>query len=111
MLNILSNILSNILYIINDYIKQLFIFIPNIDNIRLIIRSIFYLFISLIIILYIWIKLYFQFWSRQPVFHIYNIYYWLFYQGIIQKELPGKNKFYNYDYQTEKYIPKDSLVR
>ena len=110
MLNILSNILSNILYIINDYIKQLFIFIPNIDNIRLIIRSIFYLFISLIIILYIWIKLYFQFWSRQPVFHIYNIYYWLFYQGIIQKELPGKNKFYNYDYQTEKYIPKDSLV-
>ena len=104
------NILSNILYIVDDYIKQLFTLISNIDNIRLIIRSIFYLFISLIIILYIWIKLYFQFWSRQPVFHIYNIYYWLFYQGIIQKELPEKNKFYNYDYQTEKYIPKDSLV-
>ena len=103
-------LLTNILYIRNKYIKQLFTTTPNIDYIRLIIRYIFYILISIIIILYIWIKLRFQFWSRQPVFHIYNIYYWLFYQGIIQKELPEKNKFYAYNYQTDNYIPKDSLV-
>ena len=107
MLNIL---LTNILYIGDKYIKQLFTITPNINYIHLIIRYIFYLLISLIIILYIWIKLRFQFWSRQPVFHIYNIYYWLFYQGIIQKELPEKNKFYAYNYQTDNYIPRDSLV-
>ena len=60
--------------------------------------------------MYIWIKLRFQFWSRQPVFHIYNIYYWLFYQGIIQKELPEKNKYYAYNYKTVEYIPKESEV-
>ena len=102
--------LTNILCIGDKYIKQLFTITPNIDYIRLIIRYIFYLLISLIIILYIWIKIRFQFWSRQPVFHIYNIYYWLFYQGIIQKELPEKNKFYIYNYQTDNYIPKDSIV-
>jgi len=102
--------LTNILFIIDNYIKQLSISVHNIDNIRLIIRYIFYILICLIIILYIWIKIRFQFWSRQPVFHIYNIYYWFFYQGIIQKELPEKNKFYAYNYQTDKYISKDSLV-
>ena len=99
----------NILFIINKYITQLSTY--NINYIYLIIRYIFYLVICLIIILYIWIKLRFQFWSRQPVFHIYNIYYWLFYQGIIQKHLPEKNKYYSYNYQTDKYIPTNVLVQ
>lgn len=99
----------NILFIINKYITQLSTY--NINYIYLIIRYIFYLVICLIIILYIWIKLRFQFWSRQPVFHIYNIYYWFFYQGIIQKYLPEKNKYYSYNYQTDKYIPTNVLVQ
>ena len=98
------NILSNILYIVDDYIKQLFTLIPNIDNIRLIIRSIFYLFISLIIILYIWIKLYFQFWSRQPVFHYHNLWHWLFPPGIIQQNKPKLDKYYDIKIPFKEFI-------
>lgn len=61
-------------------------------------------------VIYLYYKGKYQFWSRQPVFHIYNIYYWLFYQGIIRKELPEKNKYYAYDYKTREYIANDSLT-
>ena len=38
-------------------------------------------------------KLKYQFWSKQPVFHIHNIKYWLFPVGIIQHNKPEKDKF------------------
>ena len=82
----------------------------NIEYIYLFSYYIFYLLISIIIILYLWIKLRFPFWSRQPVFHIYNLYYWLIYEGVIQTELPEKNKYYGYNYKTSKYITTNSLV-
>ena len=93
-----------------SFFKNVSIYSQNI-NLYLIFCYIFYLLISLVIVLYIWIKLRFQFWSRQPVFHIYNIYYWLFYQGIIQKELPEKNKFYAYNYKTTDYTPSKALTK
>ena len=40
-------------------------------------------------------KLKYQFWSKQPVFHIHNIKYWLFPVGIIQHKKPEKDKFFD----------------
>lgn len=58
------------------------------------------IFISIYVLLTGLFKLYFPFWSRQPVFHLHNIYYWIYYyfyeQGnIITKALPDDSKFYN----------------
>ncbi len=66
--------------------------------------------IILFVIGYLYYKVKYQFWSRQPVFHFHNIWYWYDPPGIIQKEKPELNKFYNsyiefdsYDnYSTEK---------
>ena len=41
------------------------------------------------------IRLKFRFWSMQPVFHIYDILYWLRPPGIIMDELPEMNKYVN----------------
>ena len=55
--------------------------------------------IIILVILYIVFTIYFKikspFWSRQPVFHFHNIYYWFFPPGIIQHNLPILNQFYN----------------
>ena len=54
------------------------------------------LFIVIIIIFYIYIRIKFRFWSIQPVFHFYDIYYWFKNVGIIRKELPEKNRYTNF---------------
>lgn len=51
--------------------------------------------IVIILILIAIYKLKFQFWSKQPVFHIHNLKYWLFPPGIIQHNKPKKDKFYD----------------
>ena len=53
--------------------------------------------IFLMIIFMIYIKIKYRFWSIQPVFHFYDIYYWFFSVGIIRHELPEKNKFCNFE--------------
>ena len=51
-----------------------------------------------------YIKLKFRFWSLQPVFHIYDFQYYLFPIGIIDQELPEKNKYCNFkSIETIKY--------
>jgi hypothetical protein len=45
----------------------------------------------------------YKFWSTQPVFHYYNIYYWLIYSGIILNSLPKKNEFYEEDIQLQEF--------
>lgn len=58
-----------------------------------------YLIASFCIVLltcYLYIKIKLNFWSIQPVFHIYNLRYWLYPPGIIQHQLPPKNKYYNW---------------
>lgn len=42
-----------------------------------------------------YIKIKMKFWSHQPVFHIYNLLYWLNPPGIIHKEMPVINKYTN----------------
>lgn len=56
------------------------------------------LFIVIFIILFLiaLIKVRFRFWAAQPVFHVYDIGYYLFYSGIINKSLPEKTKYTNF---------------
>ena len=43
----------------------------------------------------VYCKVRYRFWSVQPVFHLHNLYYWLFPPGIIQHELPPVTKFFD----------------
>ena len=56
----------------------------------------FYIIVS-IITMYVLLKIYISikhpFWNRQPVFHIYNLYYW-FYRGIVHKTFPTIDRKY-----------------
>ena len=80
-LNYINFIVINIMYF--DYLKSYLDF------------RYFFLFIALFILVLIGIyKIKFQFWSRQPVFHIHNLKYWLVPPGIIQHRKPEKDKFY-----------------
>lgn len=47
------------------------------------------------VLFYLTIKVKHRFWSTQPVFHIYNIFYWLFPPGIIQTKHPTPSKYYD----------------
>ena len=49
----------------------------------------------LVLVVYIYVRLSYGFWYYQPVFHIYDFYYYLFPCGIINKELPEKNRYTN----------------
>jgi hypothetical protein len=53
--------------------------------------------ILLIMLFFIYIRLRFRFWAIQPVYHFYDIYYWFINVGIINKELPQKNKYVNFN--------------
>ena len=50
--------------------------------------------ILILITLYLYYKFKHPFWSRQPVFHIHNLWYWYDPPGIIQKGKPEMNKYY-----------------
>ena len=52
--------------------------------------------ILIIIIFFIYIRLKYQFWCVQPVFHAYDFYYWFKNVGIIRHDLPKKNKYTNF---------------
>lgn len=63
------------------------------------------LFLILIFVLFILFKMYVSiqhpFWNRQPIFHIYNLYYW-FYRGVVYKTEPKHDKKY-YDMSISHY--------
>lgn len=44
---------------------------------------------------FIYIRLKYKFWALQPVFHFYDVYYWLINVGVIRHELPDKNRYVN----------------
>lgn len=55
------------------------------------------LFILLIyLILFAYVKIYYNFWSLQPVFHYYNLFHWFSSPKIINPSLPLVNKFCNF---------------
>ena len=51
--------------------------------------------ITIILLLIGIYKIKYPFWSRQPVFHYHNLWYWLFPPGIIEHGKPIKDKFYD----------------
>ena len=54
------------------------------------------LFIVIILILLMgYIKIRHRFWSKQPVFHYYNIFYWMRPPGIICHDIPEANEYVN----------------
>ena len=54
-------------------------------------------------ILYIlYFKFKYKFWSRQPVFHTYNLLYWINPPGIIDQIIPKIDKFYDHTIITQK---------
>jgi len=55
----------------------------------------FVIFVILYLIIAATIRFKMQFWYTQPVFHIYNLKYWLKPPGFINKEPPRVNKFVN----------------
>jgi len=57
--------------------------------------TLFLLLIFLILCVSAYIKITFRFWALQPVFHVYDFYYYLFPPGIIDRALPEKNAYYN----------------
>jgi hypothetical protein len=64
--------------------------------ILIIFQSICALIVLLIIVFFLYIRIKFRFWALQPVFHFYDIYYWIANIGIIQKDLPSKNRYTNF---------------
>lgn len=58
-----------------------------------IILSLLVLLIALYLIITLYLKCKMPFWSKQPVFHIYNLLYWLRPPGIINTNMPSINKY------------------
>lgn len=52
--------------------------------------------ICFILLLFAIIKLKFRFWAEQPVFHIYDLSYYFFLNGVIQKDFPDKTRYTNF---------------
>lgn len=53
-------------------------------------------FFILVIIFRFYVKITYKFWAYQPVFHYYNLFYWIYPIGIINKKLPQSNKYCNF---------------
>ena len=68
--------------------------------------------ITVFVLLIGYYKLQFPFWSRQPVFHLHNIYYWTFPPGIITEKLPIKGRFFDDAIQYNNFynIDKETLT-
>ena len=54
------------------------------------------LIVILAIVFFIYVRIKFRFWALQPVFHFYDLHYWVANIGIIQEELPSKNRYTNF---------------
>lgn len=65
-------------------------------SILIVLQCIFALIVILLIVFFLYIRIKFRFWALQPVFHFYNLYYWITNIGIIQEELPSKNRYTNF---------------
>lgn len=65
-------------------------------QILIVLQFIFALIVLLLIVFFLYIRIKFRFWALQPVFHFYDLYYWIANIGIIREELPSKNRYTNF---------------
>jgi hypothetical protein len=56
----------------------------------------FIIFIVFFLIFKLYVKITYKFWAHQPVFHHYNLLYWIYPKGIIDSDLPQLNKYCNF---------------
>ena len=74
------------------------------------------IFVILYFILITYIKIAYNFWSIQPVFHYYNLFYWIKSADIIGRNLPSINKYCNlknistYDYDSLTNVNKQYII-
>tara|TARA_X000000950_G_scaffold27400_2_gene29488 strand:- start:1587 stop:2747 length:1161 start_codon:yes stop_codon:yes gene_type:complete len=59
------------------------------------IKNFILLFVITYLLIYIFFKISIPFWSRQPVFHLHNLLYWIYPPGIIEKEVKIDYKYYD----------------
>ena len=55
-----------------------------------------FIIILIVFIIYTYIRFKYGFWALQPVFHVYDIGYYFYKPGIVQHDLPEKNKYTNF---------------
>ena len=58
--------------------------------------------IAIITLFFAYVRIKYKFWAIQPVFHYYDMYYWFNDIGVIETELPLKNKYYNSNILTKR---------
>ena len=58
--------------------------------------------ISIIVLFFGYVRVKYKFWSKQPVFHYYDLYYWFNDIGVINTDLPLKTKYYNSNILTKR---------
>jgi len=66
------------------------------DSTYNILFTILFIIVVLLFLIYGYLRAKFGFWALQPVFHIYDIGYFFYKPGIVQHELPEKNKYTNF---------------
>jgi len=62
----------------------------------------------ILIIIYGYLKVKYRFWYNQPIFHVYDLHYYL-YPGIIDNELPEKENMFN-NFKNIKTLPFDKVI-
>ncbi len=79
-----------------------------VDHVRLTIVYTIITFITLYCLFIAYFRLKFKFWSRQPVFHLHNVYYWIYYyfmkSDIITDKLPDDTRFFDEKIQVYKFL-------
>lgn len=54
------------------------------------------IFFIITIVFRFYVKITYKFWAYQPVFHYYNLFYWIYPIGIVNKDVPESNKYCNF---------------
>ena len=77
-------------------------------------------FFVITIIFRFYVKITYKFWAYQPVFHYYNLLYWIYPIGIVNKDVPESNKYCNFinitnksyfDYNETEIVEMVDLIR
>lgn len=87
--------------VLNKY-KYVHLF-KTMDKTRKIIVNILTIIITIYVLLVAFVKLKMPFWSRQPVFHFYNIYNWIKPNQIIERENIKQEKFFDEDIEFSEF--------
>jgi len=86
------------MYNLANHIFELFKSTALICNKGTVLQLLLVLIISLYLLGMWYVKSTYKFWAYQPVFHYYNLWYWVCRAKIIDKRLPTKNRFCDFEH-------------